>query len=87
VAIVKALLQKGAAPDGNGSPLNGAYPLIAATENDHTEAVRVLLEAGASANVERTNWSTLKTQSALQMAQSKNFAEIVLLLKQHGARK
>ena len=87
VAIVEALLQKGAPPDGNGSRLNGAYPLIAATENGHTEAVRVLLEAGANANVQRTNWSTLKTQSALQMAQSRNFAEIVLLLKQHGAKK
>ncbi len=86
VEIVTALLKKGANPNGVDRSNQDAHPLLAAIQTGNTEIVRALLDAGASPNVGKTNWNSLKTETALQMAQSKNLSEIVRLLRQHGAR-
>ena len=85
--IARALLKKGADPNGKARPTTYFYPLIPAVNKGYQEIARILLEAGADPNVEEVNWSTLKRQSALEIARSKGFSEIVSLLKQHGARK
>ena len=76
---VKLLLEYGAKlPEGDRVDLN---PLSGAIQNDHIEAVRVLLEAGANPNLYTENGTSLLT---LSICKDKPY-EILELLMKHGA--
>jgi ankyrin repeat protein len=81
-AIVTLLLQFGADPDQRG--INDYTPLHMAVAERNTEAVKLLLEAGADAS-SRTRIDECETP--LEMAARAKLDDIAALLSAHGARR
>lgn len=59
-------------------------PLMHAVEHGHTDAVRLLLEAGADVNATAT-WGLTGERTALMLAAEKGNVDILALLLAHGA--
>lgn len=63
----------------------GAPPIYYATKNDHTDAMRLLLEHGANPNYVDTVSKYSTNESLLHLAASKGNADGVQLLIDYGA--
>lgn len=75
---VKSLLGQGAAievRDGSGNT-----PLLRATQGNHVEAARVLIDAGADVNAENSIYD-----SAYLLAGARGYREILVMTLAHGA--
>uniref|UniRef100_A0A7S3G4Q3 Uncharacterized protein n=1 Tax=Palpitomonas bilix TaxID=652834 RepID=A0A7S3G4Q3_9EUKA len=77
IAIVKALLSKGARVEGQRE---AAAPIIVAAQNGHVEVIKALVEAGADVN------SEAKMTTALEVAVRNDRYECVKYLLEKGAK-
>lgn len=80
IETVSKLLERGV--DVDAKDVDGVTALHEATENEHADVVKVLLQAGADANIRDRNWYAL---TPLYKAVENGYADITKMLLEGGA--